>query len=97
MKTRIRRGLRTALAGSLLFGGLTTVSLAVASALTESAASASTVSLFTSSGTGVQTTVSAVPPDICYVEVTAVGGTGAGSGQGGTGGAGGGRRTLGFR
>jgi outer membrane protein assembly factor BamB len=39
MRTSIRRGLRTALAGSLLFGGLTTVSLAAANALTEGTAS----------------------------------------------------------
>ena len=39
MRTSIRRGLRTALAGSLLFGGLTTVSLAAVNALTEGTAS----------------------------------------------------------
>ena len=44
MKTGIRRGLRTALAGSLLFGGLTTVSVAAASALTVDTASATTSS-----------------------------------------------------
>ena len=89
----IRRNLLTALAGSLLFGGLTTISLAAASALTEGPASASTVSLFTSTGTGPVTypTVPAIPPDACFVEVTAVGGTGGTGGGNGpdNGGAGG--------
>ncbi len=44
MNKGIRRGLGTALAGSLLFGGLTTLCSAAASALTKGAASATTFS-----------------------------------------------------
>ena len=44
MSKGIRRGLRTALAGSLLFGGLTALSLAPVSVLTKGAAAATTSS-----------------------------------------------------
>ena len=88
MRTKgLRRNLRTALAGSLVFGGLTTISLAATSALTEGTSSASTESLFTSSGTGFVTypTVPVIPSDLCFVEVPVVGGAGGGNDGGGGG------------
>jgi hypothetical protein len=92
MGVRRGRSLRAVLAGSLLFGGLTTVSLAAASTLTEGTAAAGTGWPFASSGTGPETypTVPAVPSGVCFVEVTAIGGAGGGgSANGGSGGAGG--------
>ena len=84
MGTRRGRSLRAVLAGALVFGGLTTASVVAASALTAGAVSASTVSLFTSSGTGFVPTAATVPSDVCFVEVTAVGGTGNAGGAGGS-------------
>ncbi len=75
MKTGIRRGLRTALAGSLLFGGLTTASLAAITALTPGTASASPMTTLFSSTTPGTSTVT-VPPGVTSVTITAVGGTG---------------------
>jgi Listeria-Bacteroides repeat domain (List_Bact_rpt) len=85
--TGLRRNLRTALAWSLVFGGLTTISLAATSALTVGSSSASTESLFTSTGTGFVTypTVPAIPSDVCFAEVTVVGGAGGGDDGGGGG------------
>jgi len=59
MKTALRRGLRTVLAGSLLFGGLTTISLAAANFLTADTASGSAVSLFSFTTPGTTATVTA--------------------------------------
>lgn len=75
MKTGIRRSLRTALAGSLLFGGLTTASLAAITALTPGTASASPMTTLFSSTTAGTYSVT-VPPGVTSVTITAVGGTG---------------------
>jgi len=61
MGARLGRGLRSVLAGPLLFGALTTVSLAEASALTAGTAEASTTSLFGSTGTGYISNATTVP------------------------------------
>ena len=67
--------MRTALAGSLLFGGLTTAALAAITALTPGTASASPrTTLFSSSTPGTSTVT--VPPGVTSVTITAVGGTG---------------------
>ena len=73
MRTGIRRGLRTTLAGTLLFGGLATVSLAAASALTAGTASA-VGPVFSSITPGTYTVI--VPTGVTYVTITAVGGSG---------------------
>jgi uncharacterized repeat protein (TIGR02543 family) len=89
MPTGMRRWLRTALTGSLLFGGLITVSLAATTILTEGTASATTTTLFSSTTSGSYSV--AIPPGVTSVSIKAVGGTGgsAGSGSGFPGGAGG--------
>jgi hypothetical protein len=73
---KIRRYLRTGVAGSLLFGGLTAGSLVARSALTPSVASADPVDLFSSTTPGFVANAATVPSGVCYVEVTATGGTG---------------------
>jgi hypothetical protein len=73
MRTGIRRGLRTTLAGTLLIGGLATVSLAAASALTAGTASA-VGPVFSSITPGTYTVI--VPTGVTYVTITAVGGSG---------------------
>jgi hypothetical protein len=73
MRTGIRQGLRTTLAGTLLFGGLATVSLAAASALTAGTASA-VGPVFSSITPGTYTVI--VPTGVTYVTITAVGGSG---------------------
>jgi hypothetical protein len=78
MGARTRRSLRAALAGSLLIGGLTTVSLAAATALTGGTASASAVTLFSSTIAG--TYPVSVPAGVTSVTIAAVGGTGGGVG-----------------
>ncbi len=71
MGIRLGRSLRAVLAGALILGGLTTVSVA---ALTAGTASASTVSLFSSTTPGTYTV--AVPAGVTSVTITAVGGSG---------------------
>jgi hypothetical protein len=73
MHAGIRRSLRTTLAGTLLFGGLVTVSLAAASALTAGSASA-VGPVFSSITPGTYTVI--VPTGVTYVTITAVGGSG---------------------
>lgn len=76
----IRRGrsLRAVLAGSLLFGGLTAVSLAATTALMVSTASASPATLFSSNTSGPYSVT--VPAGVTVVNITAVGGSGGGGG-----------------
>ncbi len=82
MPTGMRRWLRSALAGTLLFGGLTTVCLAAVSALTVGTAWAiPTTTLFSSTTPG-QYSVT-LPPWVTSVTITAVGGTGASGYDGG--------------
>jgi hypothetical protein len=77
MGVRRGRSLRAVLAGSLLFGGLTTVSLAATTALMVGTASASPATLFTSTAPGTYTVT--VPSGVTTVTITAVGGTGGAS------------------
>ena len=74
MRTRFGRQMRAVLAGLLLFGGLTTASLAATTALTVGTASASPATLFSSSTAGTTTVV--VPAGVTTIDITAVGGTG---------------------
>ena len=69
------RSLRALAAGSLLFGGLTAVSLAATTALTVGAASASMVTIFSSTTAGSYSAV--VPDGVTSVTITAVGGSGS--------------------
>ena len=69
------RSLRALAAGSLLFGGLTAVSLAASTALTVGTASASTVTLFSSTTAGSYSV--AVPDGVTSVTITTVGGSGS--------------------
>jgi hypothetical protein len=73
MRTGIRRGMRTTLAGSLLFGGFATLSLAAISALTAGTGSAAGP-VFSSTTPGTYTVI--VPAGVTYVTITAVGGSG---------------------
>ena len=74
MSARRGRSLRAVLAGSLVFGGLTAVSLGATTALTAGMASASPVTLFSSSTPG--TYSATVPAGVTSATITAVGGTG---------------------
>ena len=74
MVNRRRGSLRAALAGSLLFGGLATVSLAAITLLAAGTASASPTTLFSSATTGPHAVT--VPAGVTRVTITAVGGTG---------------------
>ena len=74
MPTGMRRSLRAALAGSLMFGGLTTVGFAVTTALTVRTASASPATLFSSTTSGSYSLT--VPAGVTGITVRAVGGTG---------------------
>src|SRR5665213_1535139 len=74
MRTRLGRQMRAVLAGSLLFGGLTAVSLAGTTALPVGTASASPATLFSSSIAGTTTVV--IPSGVTTIDITAVGGTG---------------------
>ena len=85
MDIRRRRSLRTVLAGSLIIGGLTTLSLAATTALTIGTASATPATLFSSTTAGSYAVT--VPGGVTSVTIAAVGGTG-GTGDGASGGEG---------